>query len=105
MATTKHTFCRICEPLCPLVAVLDETGEVTKLRPDKIVALETDEARQAREAEAKAAQLRKRPSRIGLFFLKVLGFRGQVTPSKDQRGHVGPSHEHPMHHEHTTPDE
>jgi len=57
------------------------------------------------EAEAKAAQLRKRPSRIGLFFLKVLGFRGQVTPSADQRGHVGPSHEHPMHHEHFTPDE
>jgi hypothetical protein len=56
------------------------------------------------EAEAKAAQLRKRPSRIGLFFLKVLGFRGQVTPSADQRGHVGPSHEHPGHHEHSTPD-
>jgi hypothetical protein len=38
------------------------------------------------------------------FFLKVLGFRGQVTPSADQRGHVGPSHEHPGHHEHSTPD-
>jgi hypothetical protein len=56
------------------------------------------------EAEAKAAQFRKRPSRIGLFLLKALGFRGQVTPSVDQRGHLGPSHEHPVHHEHSTPD-
>ena len=56
------------------------------------------------EAEAKAAQLRKRPSRIGLFFLKVLGFRGQVTSAADQRDHVGPSHEHPVHNEHSTPD-
>jgi hypothetical protein len=56
------------------------------------------------EAEAKAAQSRKRPSRIGLFFLKVLGFRGQVTPSTDQSGHVGPSHEHPVHHKHSPSD-
>ena len=56
------------------------------------------------EAAAKAAQLRKRPNRIGLFFLKVLGFRGQVAPPMGQRGHVGPSHEHPGHHEHSTPD-
>ena len=35
MATTKHTFCRICEPLCPLIAELDEGGAVTRLRPDK----------------------------------------------------------------------
>ena len=53
------------------------------------------------EAEAKAAQLRKRPNRIGLFLLKLLGFRGQVTPPVARRGHVGPSHEH---HEHSTPD-
>jgi hypothetical protein len=52
------------------------------------------------EADAKAAQLRKRPNRIGLFFLKVLGFRGQVPAPTDQRGHVGPSHERPSHHEH-----
>ena len=56
------------------------------------------------EAEAKAAQLRKRPNRIGLFLVKVLGFRGQVTPPSGQRGHAGPSHEHPVHHRHTTPD-
>jgi hypothetical protein len=56
------------------------------------------------EGDAKAAQLRKRPNRIGLFFLKVLGFRGQVAPPMGQRGHVGPSHEHPGHHEHSTPD-
>lgn len=55
------------------------------------------------EAEAKAAQLRKRPNRIGLSFLKVLGFRGQVTPPTP-RGHGGPSHEHPGQHEHPTPD-
>ena len=56
------------------------------------------------EAEAKAAQLRKRPNRIGLFFLKVLGFRGQVTPSTGQSGHARLSHEHPEHHEHSTPE-
>jgi hypothetical protein len=56
------------------------------------------------EAEAKAAQLRKRPNRIGLFFLRVLGFRGQVAPPMSQTGHTGPSHEHPGHHEHPVPD-
>lgn len=56
------------------------------------------------EADAKAAQLRKRPNRIGLFFLKILGFRGQVPAPTDQRGHVAPSHEHPGHREHSTPD-
>jgi hypothetical protein len=56
------------------------------------------------EAAAKAAQLRKRPNRIGLFFLRVLGFRGQVTPPTGQRGHDGPSHKHPVHHEHSTTD-
>jgi len=56
------------------------------------------------EADAKAAQMRKRPNRIGLFFLKVLGFQGQVTPPTAQKRHVGPSHEHPGHHEHPTPD-
>ncbi|MDB5970137.1 MAG: putative formate dehydrogenase [Hydrocarboniphaga sp.] len=35
MAMTKHTFCRICEPLCPLVADLDDDGAVTRLRPDR----------------------------------------------------------------------
>ena len=57
------------------------------------------------EAEAKAAQLRKRPNRVGLFFLKVLGFRGQVTPPMEQRGHVGPSHEHSGHQQHSTSDQ
>jgi hypothetical protein len=56
------------------------------------------------EADAKAAQLRKRPNRIGLFFLKVLGFRGQVTPPTGQRGHVGPSHEHAGQHDHSHQD-
>jgi hypothetical protein len=56
------------------------------------------------EAEAKAAQLRKRPNRVGLFLLKMLGLRGQVAPPTDHRAHVGPSHEHAGHHEHATPD-
>ena len=56
------------------------------------------------EAEAKAAQLRKRPNRIGLFLLKMLGFRGEVIPPTAQRNHVGPSHEHPGNREHSTPD-
>jgi hypothetical protein len=53
------------------------------------------------EAEAKAAQLRKRPNQVGLFLLKMLGFRGQVAPPTDQRAHGGPSHEHA---EHPAPD-
>jgi hypothetical protein len=52
------------------------------------------------EAEAKAAQLRKRPNRIGLFFLRMLGLRGQVTPPTGRGGHAGPSHEHRVHDEH-----
>ena len=44
------------------------------------------------EADAKAAQLRKRPNRTGLFFLRMLGFRGEVAPPSDQRGHPGLSH-------------
>jgi len=57
------------------------------------------------EAEAKAAQLRKRPSRIGIFLLKVLGFRGQVTPPAGPGGHAGPSHKRAVHHDNSTPDE
>jgi hypothetical protein len=30
------------------------------------------------EAEAKAAQRKKRPNRLGKFVLRILGFRGQV---------------------------
>jgi hypothetical protein len=52
------------------------------------------------EAEAKRALSRKRPNRIGLFFLRMLGFRGQVTPpTKVRRGQTGPSHEHVAHRE------
>ena len=57
------------------------------------------------EAEAKAAQLRKRPSRIGLFFLKMLGFQGEASPPPPgQRGHVGPSHERRVNHEQSSTD-
>ena len=57
------------------------------------------------EAEAKAEQARKRPNQIGLFFLRVLGFRGEVSPTPGQRGHAGPSHMHPVHHDHSAQDE
>jgi len=58
------------------------------------------------EAEAKAAQLRKRPNRIGLFFLRVLGFRGEVDPPPTgRRGRSGPSHMHPVRDEHATSSE
>lgn len=33
--TRKRTFCRICEPLCPLVATVDDGGAVVKLEPDR----------------------------------------------------------------------
>ena len=57
------------------------------------------------EAAAKAAQLRKRPNRIGLFFLRLLGFRGQVARSTSWGGHAGPSRERPVRHEHSAPGE
>jgi anaerobic selenocysteine-containing dehydrogenase len=31
---TAHTFCRICEPNCPLLAEIDDAGKITKLIPD-----------------------------------------------------------------------
>ena len=34
ITTEKETFCRICEPYCPMLAELDEQGEVTKLKPN-----------------------------------------------------------------------
>ncbi|MFV0644299.1 MAG: molybdopterin-dependent oxidoreductase [Sphingomonadaceae bacterium] len=30
-----RTFCRICEPLCPMIATRDEDGAVVKLEPDR----------------------------------------------------------------------
>jgi len=51
------------------------------------------------EAEAKRAQARKRPNRVGLFFLRLLGFRGEVAPPASQEGHAGPSHQHSVRHE------
>ena len=30
---TKQTFCRICEPLCPMVAEIDANGRVVNLSP------------------------------------------------------------------------
>ena len=34
MATQKKTFCRICEPYCPMVAHLNDEGKITRLSPD-----------------------------------------------------------------------
>lgn len=31
----KKTFCRICEPLCPIVAHVDTEGRISKLEPDR----------------------------------------------------------------------
>ena len=35
ISQTKHTFCRICEPLCPLIAELDARGAIVALKPDR----------------------------------------------------------------------
>jgi len=35
MSTAKYTFCRICEPACPLIADVDDHGEISRLRPDR----------------------------------------------------------------------
>lgn len=32
---TRHTFCRICEPYCPMLADFDDSGRLVKLRPDQ----------------------------------------------------------------------
>lgn len=37
------------------------------------------------EAEAEAEERQERPSRIGTFMLRILGFRGKVAPAKARR--------------------
>jgi len=37
------------------------------------------------EAEAKAAQLRKEPNRIGLALLRLLGYQGQILHREQER--------------------
>ena len=34
MITEKETFCRICEPYCPMLAEINDQGEVAKLKPN-----------------------------------------------------------------------
>lgn len=51
------------------------------------------------EAEAKAAQSRRPPSRIGLFLLRALGLRGAVAESTGHKSNAGPAHTHPVHNE------
>lgn len=34
MTTQKQTFCRICEPYCPMLAELNDDGDVVKLKPN-----------------------------------------------------------------------
>jgi hypothetical protein len=55
------------------------------------------------EADAKAAQFCKRPNRMGLFFLKVLVFRGQVTRRRVREA-MSDRLQASGHHEHSTPD-
>ena len=55
------------------------------------------------EAEAEAAQSRRPPNPIGRWLLRMLGFRGEVVRAPtDHPGRSGPSHEHPVRHEHPT---
>jgi hypothetical protein len=49
------------------------------------------------EAEAKAAERAKKPTRIGLFVLRLLGYRGSVQQASDVH-RVAPSHQHPHRH-------
>jgi hypothetical protein len=44
------------------------------------------------EAEAQAAQKAKKPSRLGVFVLRVLGYRGGVPRRADQKAR-SPRHE------------
>jgi hypothetical protein len=48
------------------------------------------------ETEAEAAQRSENPSRIGTFFLRLLGFKGTVRRSEPPRAE-SPRHEHPHH--------
>jgi hypothetical protein len=42
------------------------------------------------EAEAREAEMRKKPSRLGMFVLRLLGYRGQGGASEDRpTGHPG----------------
>ena len=34
MTIEKQTFCRICEPLCPLLAEVDDSGDIVALKPN-----------------------------------------------------------------------
>jgi anaerobic selenocysteine-containing dehydrogenase len=34
MAHEKHTFCRICEPNCPVIAEFDDEGRISRLKPN-----------------------------------------------------------------------
>jgi hypothetical protein len=49
------------------------------------------------EAEAKAAQRAKKPTRIGLFVLRLLGFKGPVLTNAERPDPrmATPSHRHP----------
>jgi hypothetical protein len=90
-----------CFSLAKPVRILSVSGRVRYAGYGRRRILVTD----GHEAEAKAAQLRKRPNRIGLLCLRVLGFRKEVTPPAGQRVHARPSHMHPVHHEDSAPAE
>jgi len=48
------------------------------------------------EAEADASQRARRPTRLGVLVLRLLGFRGTVRQERP-RGVPSPQHQHPHH--------
>jgi len=66
-AEHKTTFCRICEPLCGMIATVDD-GRLVSLRPDKdhplSAKLQKDEIRSAIERVAQFADERSRAIRV-----------------------------------------
>ena len=49
------------------------------------------------EAEAREAQLREPPTRLGSWILRRLGYKGPIEQHK-QQAQARPSHEHPVRH-------
>ncbi len=49
------------------------------------------------EAEAKAAERAKKPTRIGLFVLRLLGYKGTVHQPLPDVHRITPSHVRPHH--------
>ena len=77
MATREqHTFCRICEPLCGMVATVED-GVLVQVRPDKVVVM-AETADMASEIDLETAQeARREAERVletGFDAVAVAGF-------------------------------